>query len=283
MAAKYDGSQRRGPGRPRTQATIAVLVARMASENPTWGYTRIRGALWNLGHELARNTIRRILVDAGLEPAPERGKRTSWTTFLKAHWGAIAATDFFTVEVVTNVGLVRYFVLFVIELKTRRVHIAGIAHQMYGKWMEQVARRLTDPHDGFLRGTRYLIHDRDPLFTARFAEILKAARLSTVKLPPRSPNLNAFAVRRALPPGAQPPGARQPADRAEQLGPAERGRDQVPGETRRDAQVLPSRGRLIFRRSSFGTIRGFRTAAIWSNTVEGSRILPRDHEPVALS
>jgi len=70
----------------------------MASENPGWGYTRIRGALWNLGHDLGRNTIRRILVDAGLEPAPERGKRTSWKTFLKAHWGAIAAMDFFTVD-----------------------------------------------------------------------------------------------------------------------------------------------------------------------------------------
>jgi transposase InsO family protein len=195
VAAKYDGSERRGPGRPRTRATLPELVARMASENPTWGYTRIRGALWNLGHDLGRNTIRRILADAGLEPAPERGKRTRWATFLKAHWGAIAATDFFTVEVVTNVGLVRYFVLFVMDLKTRRVHIAGIAHQMYGKWMEQVARSLTDPIDGFLRGTRYLIHDRDPLFTVRFAEILSAASVSAVKLPPRSPNLNAFAER----------------------------------------------------------------------------------------
>ncbi len=148
VAAKYDGTERRGPGRPRTHATLAELVARMASENPTWGYTRIRGALWNLGHDLGRNTIRRILADAGLEPAPERGKRTRWATFLKAHWGAIAATDFFTVEVVTNVGLVRYFVLFVIDLKTRRVHIAGIAHQMYGTLMEQVARSLTDPLDG---------------------------------------------------------------------------------------------------------------------------------------
>ncbi len=195
VAAKYDGSERRGPGRPRTRTTLAELVARMASENPTWGYTRIRGALWNLGHDLGRNTIRRILVDAGLEPAPERGKRTSWATFLKAHWGAVAATDFFTVEVVTNVGLVRYFVLFVIDLKTRRVHIAGIVHQMYGTLMEQVARSLTDPLDGFLRGTRYLIHDRDPLFTARFAEVLEAAGVSTVKLPPRSPDLNVFAER----------------------------------------------------------------------------------------
>ena len=110
----------------------------------------------------------------GLEPAPERGKRTSWRAFLKAHGGAIAATDFFTAEVVTSTGLVRYFVLFVIDLKSRRAHIAGIAHQVYGKWTGQVARSLTDPSHGFLRGARYLIHDRAPPFTRRFAEILKA-------------------------------------------------------------------------------------------------------------
>ena len=142
-----------------------------------------------LGHDVGRNTIKRILVDAGLEPAPERGKRTSWKTFLKAHSGAIAATDFFTVEVVTSTGLVRYFVLFVIDLKSRRVHIAGIAHQVYGKWTEQVARSLTDPSDGFLHSARYLIHDRDPLFTCRFAEILKAGGVSALRLPARSPNL----------------------------------------------------------------------------------------------
>ena len=195
VAAKYDGSRRRGSGRPCTKATLAELVSRMASENPSWGYTRIRGALWNLGHDVGRNTIKRILVDAGIEPAPERGKRTSWKTFLKAHWGAIAATDFFTVEVVTSTGLVRYFVLFVIDLKSRRVHIAGIAHQVYGKWTEQVARSLTDPSDGFLRGARYLIHDHDPLFTCRFTEILKAGGVSALRLPARSPNLNAFAER----------------------------------------------------------------------------------------
>jgi putative transposase len=195
VAAKYDGSRRRGSGRPCTKATLAELVSRMASENPSWGYTRIRGALWNLGHDVGRNTIKRISVDAGIEPAPQRGKRTSWKTFLKAHWGAIAATDFFTVEVVTSTGLVRYFVLFVIDLKSRRVHIAGIAHQVYGKWTEQVARSLTDPIDGFLRRARYLIHDRDPLFTRRFAEILKASGVSALRLPARSPNLNAFAER----------------------------------------------------------------------------------------
>jgi putative transposase len=140
-------------------------------ENPTWGYTRIRGALANLGHEVGRNTIKRILKDAGMEPAPERGKRTQWKTFIREHLGAICATDFFTVEVLTMTGIVRYFVLFVIDLKTRQVHIAGIAHQVYGKWVEQVARNLTDPVDGFLKDMRYLIHDRDPVFTKHFTDI----------------------------------------------------------------------------------------------------------------
>jgi len=122
----------------------------------------------------------------------------SGETFLKAHWGAIAATDFFSVEVLTRVGLVRYFVLFVIDLKTRRVEIAGIAPQPDGEWMKQMARHLTDFDDGFPMGTRYLIHDRDPLFTERFREILKPSGVKTVKLPARSPNLNAYAERFVL-------------------------------------------------------------------------------------
>jgi putative transposase len=198
IAKKYDGSRRRGPGRPPTRAALAQLVVRMALSNPGWGYTRIRGALRNLGHQLGRSTIKRILADAGIEPAPERSKRTPWVTFLKAHWGAIAATDFFTVEVLTMHGLVRYSVLFVIDLKTRCVQIAGIAHDPYGAWMEQMARNLTDAVDGFLKNTRYLIHDRDPLFTQRFVNILRVGGVKTVKLPARSPDLNAFAERFVL-------------------------------------------------------------------------------------
>ena len=119
----------------------------------------------------------------------------SWETFLKAHWGAIAATDFFSVEVLTRVGLVRYFVLFVIDLKTRRVEIAGIVPRPDGEWMKQIARNLTDCDAGFLTGTGHLIHDRDPLFTEGFRKILKHSGVKTVKLPARSPNLNAYAER----------------------------------------------------------------------------------------
>ncbi len=198
IAAKYDGTARRGPGRPGTAASLRDLVVRFASENPSWGYTRIRDALRNLGHVLARNTIKRILLDHGLEPAPSRGRRMPWATFLKAHLGSIAATDFFTVEVLTLAGLARYFVLFVIDIETRRVQIAGIVRQPHGAWMKQIARNLTDHVDGFLGGTRYLIHDRDPLFTDEFRELLRGAGVKCLKLPAHSPNLNAYAERFVL-------------------------------------------------------------------------------------
>ena len=121
IAAKYDGSKNRSPGRPPTAKDIRELMVRMARENPTWEYTRLQGALKNLGYELGRNTIKRVLADHGIAPAPERGKSMSWSTFIKAHGGAIAATDLFTVEVVNPFGLVRYHVLFVIDIVTRWV------------------------------------------------------------------------------------------------------------------------------------------------------------------
>ena len=198
IAKKYDGSARRGRGRPASTPGVQQLVVRFASENPSWGYTRLLGALRNLGHELGRNTIKRILKAHGLEPAPSRGKRIPWKTFLKAHFGVIAATDFFSVEVLTFTGLVRYLVLFVIDLETRHVHVAGLVRQPHGAWMKQVARNLTDGVDGFLTGKRYLIHDRDPLFTDDFRNLLAAAGVKCLKLPAHCPNLNAYAERFVL-------------------------------------------------------------------------------------
>ena len=195
IAKKYDGSRTRSPGRPKTASEIEGLIVRMARANPRWGYTRIRGALHNLGHEIGRNTIKRILLESGFHPARLRPRGMSWKTFLKAHWGAIAATDFFNVEVLTRWGVIRYFVLFVIDLETRRVEIAGITRQPDGEWMKQIARNLTDIDEGFLNGTRYLIHDRDPLFTEAFRDVLGSSGVRTVKLPARSPNLNAYAER----------------------------------------------------------------------------------------
>ncbi len=144
---------------------------------------------------LARGTIANILKKHGIEPAPDRIRKTTWKEFLSQHWELIVAADFFTVEVWTRRGLQRYIVLFFIELSTRRVEVAGIASVANGLWMSQIARNISDSVDGLLTGKRYLIHDRDPLFTAEFLGILADSGVKSVKLPPRSPNLNAYAER----------------------------------------------------------------------------------------
>jgi transposase InsO family protein len=198
IAKKYDGSRHRRPGRPRTAPEIESLVVKLATENPRFGYTRIRDVLQTLGHEIARNTVKRILLERGLEPAPERAKRMPWKTFLRAQWGAIAAADFFTVEVMTWFGLVRYRVFFVMDLRTRRLEIAGITHDAHGRWMVQIGRNLTDAVEGFLRHKRFLILDRDPLYTSEFRDLLQGTGVEIVRLPRESPNLNAFAERFVL-------------------------------------------------------------------------------------
>src|SRR5258708_6210566 len=175
VAAKYDGRRARSAvGRLPARGEMVKHLSTMARENPTWGYTRLRGAIKNLGFDLGRSTIQRILKEHAIEPAPLRGKTIPWKTFLKAHWGAIAAADFFSVEVLTRGGLVRYLVLFVIELKTRRVHIAGVTAQGDGTWMAQIARNLTDPVAGPLQGFGHLIVDPDPLSTAHMQSLLNA-------------------------------------------------------------------------------------------------------------
>jgi len=196
IAKKWDYSSRRKPaGRPRVMVEITELIVRLAKDNPRWGYTRIRGALSNLGHTVARSTIANILREHGIEPAPERGERTPWRTFLTAHWESVAATDLFTVEVVTFGRLVTYYVLVVIELSSRKIHVAGVTPGPDSAFMMQVGRNLTDPLDGFLLGKRFLILDRDKKFTAEFRGLVEDAGTDVIRLPPRSPNLNAYIER----------------------------------------------------------------------------------------
>jgi transposase InsO family protein len=196
IARKWDYSaRRRRPGRPATVREIADLIVRLARENGSRGYTRIEGALTNLGHRVSRTTIASILTRHGIDPAPERGKRTPWSQFLKSHWEVIAAADFFTVEVWGLRGLVTYYVLFVIELSTRRVHFAGLTPNPDTAWMMQIERNLTDPVDGFLRDKWFAIMDRDNKYSEAFRSLLEDAGVEPVRLPPRSPNLNAFAER----------------------------------------------------------------------------------------
>jgi putative transposase len=195
VASKWNYSHRRGPGRPRVMKTIVDLVFQMALENPSWGYTRIQGALANLGHQVGRGTIANILKDNGIEPAPERDAHPRWSTFLKAHWQCLTATDFRSVEVCTMRGLVTQYMLFFIDIASRSVHIAGITPNPDNLWMMQIARNITDVDDGFLRGKRCLILDRDGKYSGGFRNVLVREGIHLVRLPPRSPNLNAFAER----------------------------------------------------------------------------------------
>jgi putative transposase len=131
----------------------------------------------------------------GIEPAAERSRKTTWKEFLTQHWELIVAADFFTVEVWTVSGLKRFLVLFFLDLSSRRVEIAGIAASANGLWMSQIGRNISDAVDGILKGKRYLIHGHDPLFTTEFQSILASVGVASVKLPPQSPNLNAYAER----------------------------------------------------------------------------------------
>lgn len=144
---------------------------------------------------IGRTTVQRILDEDGIEPAPERRKHRPWATFLKAHWGAIAAMDFFKVEVLSLRGPVRCAVLVVMDLQSRRVEIAGIVREPYEDWMFQVLRNLIDGVDGFLLPHHCPIMDRDPVFTQEFRRRLARAGIEPIRLPRRSPNLNAFVER----------------------------------------------------------------------------------------
>lgn len=149
----------------------------------------------NVGYPISDTTIKNILKAHGIEPASDRQRTGSWSTFLKAHWDLLAATDFTTVEVWTKGGLVTFYLLFVIELKTRSVHFAGCTTSPNQAWMKQTARELTNCEDGFLNGKRYLIMDRDSKFCESFRSLLSQAGVEPLLLPPRSPNLNAHIER----------------------------------------------------------------------------------------
>jgi len=195
IAQKYDGSKNcKNPGRPRISQEITELVIRFKEENPHWGYTRIRDYLVYLGHKIGETTVKNILIENGYDPEPDSTRKTTWREFIKSHWNVLAACDFFSIELLVKGKLLRCMVLFAIDLSTRKVEILGIRPQPNGSWMEQIARNLTC-EDSFLAGKKYLIHDRDPLYTDKFDSILKAAGVESVKLPPRSPNLNAHAER----------------------------------------------------------------------------------------
>ncbi len=195
VAQKWNFVERRSPGRPGIMRRISELIVRMAQESPGWGYTRIQGALGNLSHRVGRGTIANVLKRNGIEPSPERSRRTPWSTFLKAHWKILAASDFLTVEVWTGRGLITYYLLFVISLADRVVNIAGITTRPDESWMLQIARNETDSAAGALHSKRYLIIDRDTKYSEQFRRLIRDNGTKVIRLPPRSPNLNAYAER----------------------------------------------------------------------------------------
>ena len=195
IAQKYDGSKNcKNPGRPNISQEITDLVIRFKQENPHWGYTRIRDYIVYLGYKIGETTVKNILLANGYDPEPNPSRKTTWKEFIQSHWSVLSACDFFSVELLVRGRLVRCMVLFAIHLSIRRVSILGVKSDPNGPWMEQIARNLTW-EDSFLAGKRYLVHDRDPLYTAKFESNLKTSGVEPVRLPARSPNLNAHAER----------------------------------------------------------------------------------------
>jgi putative transposase len=149
VAKKWDYSQKRqSTGRPPISPEFVELMVKFAKENTTWGYDRIQGALSNLGHTIIDQLIGHILKDHGIEPAPKRKANTSWSTFVKAHWEVLSAIDFTTIDVWTRQGLTTFYLLFAIELKSRRVCFAGCTTNPTEPWMVQIARNLSDCEEG---------------------------------------------------------------------------------------------------------------------------------------
>jgi putative transposase len=196
IARKFDGSRHRPyPGRPRVSPEVETLIVCMAKENGSWGYDRIAGALANLGQYVADQTVGNVLKRHGIPTAPKRSRSTDWKDFISAHMAVLAGTDFFTVEILTWRGLATYYVLFFIHLETRRITLAGITRHPTEAWITQMARNAVDDTYGGLRQCRYVLHDRDTKFCPAFDNVLASESIHSLKLPPRSPNLNAFAER----------------------------------------------------------------------------------------
>jgi hypothetical protein len=179
------------PGRPSVDKEIRDLVLRLAAENPTWGHRRVQGELAGLGYRLAASTVWGILHQAGVDPAPRRTGPT-WKQFLTVQAHTMLACDFFTVD---TVFLKRIYVLFFMELATRRVHVVGVTTHPTSVWVTQQARNLLMDLDRRVDRLRFLLRDRDSKFTAAFDTVFTAVGIDVIRTPPQAPRANAFAER----------------------------------------------------------------------------------------
>jgi len=152
-------------------------------------------AVRTVGYKISKSSVKNILIENGYDPEPDLTAKSTWHELIRSHWDVLSACDFFTIELLVGRKLIRCTVFFVTELCTRKVFFASVKPQPDGDYMTQVARILTDYDDGFLKGKRFLIHDRDPLYTSDFHNILEDSGVEPVKLPARSPNLNPYAER----------------------------------------------------------------------------------------
>jgi putative transposase len=191
VARKWTYTDRRRPGRPPTGTVVKKLVLRMARDNPGWGHRRIQGELARLGHKIAASTVWEILQAAGMDPAPRRSGPT-WRQFLSAQAHGMIACDFFTVDTVV---LKRIYVLVFIEHGTRRLHLAGVTANPSGTWVTQQARNLAMGLGERMDSLRFLIRDRDTMFTAAFDEVFRAGGVRIIKTPPQAPRANAICER----------------------------------------------------------------------------------------
>ena len=194
--AKFDGSKnRKKKGRPETEESTVELIIKMAQENKTWGADRIVGALKNLGIQISDQTVLNILEKNRIPIAPDRKKEKTWNEFIKLHTDQLWACDFFLVPVLTLTSIQHFHVFVFIQYCTRQIKIVGVRERPDGLWMEQIAKNITDQFEPMLPNCKYLVHDRDSLFTIKFENTLKEFGITPIKTPPRSPNLNPFIER----------------------------------------------------------------------------------------